>query len=41
MPAGRVLEFGTPVQWVGMNPEQAKELAHLLRSHALLAKATR
>lgn len=29
-----VLDFGTPVAWVGMNPQQAVELAHSLLEHA-------
>jgi hypothetical protein len=29
-----VLDFGTPVQWVGMNPQQAADLASSLLSKA-------
>ena len=29
-----VIEFGGPVAWIGMSPEQAVELAKTLRSHA-------
>ena len=29
-----VLDFGTPVNWVGMNPQQAADLATLLLKHA-------
>ena len=29
-----VINFGTPVAWLGMPPEQAVELAQLLISHA-------
>lgn len=29
-----VLDFGTPVAWVGMNPQQAADLATLLVRHA-------
>lgn len=33
-----VLEFGKSVRWVGMNPDQALELASSLRAHALKAR---
>lgn len=29
-----VLDFGTPVTWVGMNPQQAADLASTLLKHA-------
>lgn len=29
-----VLDFGTPVNWVGMNPQQAADLASLILKHA-------
>ena len=29
-----IIEFGTPVAWVGMNPIQAKQLAMDLLTHA-------
>jgi len=29
-----VLDFGTPVNWVGMNPQQAADLAATLLKHA-------
>lgn len=29
-----VLDFGTPVAWVGMEPQQAADLASLMLSHA-------
>lgn len=29
-----VLDFGTPVNWVGMNPQQAADLAYLLLKRA-------
>lgn len=29
-----VLDFGTPVVWVGMNPQQAADLASTLLKHA-------
>lgn len=29
-----VLDFGTPVAWVGMNPQQAADLASTLVRHA-------
>ncbi len=29
-----VIDFGTPVSWVGMHPHQAKELARLILKHA-------
>jgi len=29
-----VLDFGTQVHWVGMNPQQAADLASLLMKHA-------
>lgn len=32
-----VLEFGTPVAWVGMNPQQAADLAMSMLRHARAA----
>lgn len=32
-----VLDFGTPVNWVGMNPQQAADLASTLLKHARTA----
>ena len=32
-----VLEFGTPVAWVGMDPQQAADLAMAMLSHARAA----
>lgn len=32
-----VLEFGTPVAWVGMNPQQAADLAMSMLQHARAA----
>jgi hypothetical protein len=32
-----VINFGTPVSWMGMNPEQARELGALLSHHAFKA----
>ena len=29
-----VIDFGTPVSWVGMHPNQAKEFARLILKHA-------
>ena len=33
-----VLDFGTPVVWVGMSPAEATDLASILKKHALLAR---
>jgi hypothetical protein len=32
-----VLDFGTPVAWVGMNPQQAADLASSILKHARIA----
>lgn len=29
-----VIEFGTPVAWLGLNPQQAADLASLMVKHA-------
>ena len=34
-----VLSFNTPVAWVGMDPDKADALAHLLRRHASLIRS--
>lgn len=29
-----IINFGTPVEWIGFDPEQAREIARLLIEHA-------
>lgn len=36
-----VVDFGTPVAWVGLAPEDARELALLLTTHAVAAEKER
>jgi len=33
-----VLAFGTPVMWTGFTPDQAEEIAAMLREHAIRAR---